>query len=643
MVPSYDFEWDIAAIVLYLMIVLLYFHKPHVKDKIHRIYLALFTCATLSPVFDVISSVAIMKQWPGWIVMSTSTIYYLAIQGITYFFLLYITTQLEQYQRINRGLKHLLKVPVIVITLILLANDYTHWIFGYSNDRIYYLGPLQWVTYAVASFYFAWAVVYVNVHRNAYNPEFRFTIYNICVVNIVTMGLQFTLSAILDKTYLLICFGFAVSMVLLFLTAHTKNAAIDRETGLLNRFYLSETTTKMIYTKLPFNLILVRIADYSMLSGIYGMLRVERLVMEVGKQLGSLVEVGEAFQTNSSTFALIIRGEEGAEALENRIDELLSGERDIDGQKMSFSYLITSIGYPREAADVNALMSYLNYFEKMKKMRYGIIPTTELELRDTARESMVEKAIRRGLDEHNLHVYYQPMCTAGDRRFVTAEALVRLIDPELGFISPGEFIPVAEHSGLMIPVGNYVLEEVCRYISEHDMEALGLEYIEVNLSVVQCLQRDFMDIIHEMTSRYGIKGRYLCFEITETASNCAPEVFTENLRQLVAEGYALALDDFGSGYGNLQRMVTSEFKLVKFDKDMTQQTCASEQLRRAFKKMVDLFHSLELEVVAEGVETKEQYEYLASVHVDYIQGFYFSKPVCEEDFTAFINAHKEAD
>ncbi len=148
-----------------------------------------------------------------------------------------------------------------------------------------------------------------------------------------------------------------------------------------------------------------------------------------------------------------------------------------------------------------------------------------------------------------------------------------------------------------------------------------------------------MEIVHDTLKRHNVEPKYLCFEITETASNCAPEIFTSNLKMLVEEGFCLAMDDFGSGYGNLQRMVTSNFHIVKFDKDITTQTCAAENLRKAFKRMVPLFHSLDLMVVSEGVETQEQYEYLVSVGVNYIQGYYFSKPVPEADFIAFIEAH----
>lgn len=224
---------------------------------------------------------------------------------------------------------------------------------------------------------------------------------------------------------------------------------------------------------------------------------------------------------------------------------------------------------------------------------------------------------------------------------MTAEALVRLKDPKLGEISPTEFIPIAERSGLMITLGNYILEEVCKFISTHNMEELGLKYIEVNLSVVQCMQRDFMEIIHSTINKYKIDKKYICFEITETASNYAPEVFSTNLSMLVDDGHELALDDFGTGYGNLQRMVTTNFAIVKIDKEMIQQTCNSTQLKNAFAKMVSLFHSMNLRIVAEGVETEEQYNFLSKTGVDYIQGFYFSHAIPKDQFIQFLMDNKK--
>ncbi|MCF0130395.1 MAG: EAL domain-containing protein, partial [Pseudobutyrivibrio sp.] len=198
----------------------------------------------------------------------------------------------------------------------------------------------------------------------------------------------------------------------------------------------------------------------------------------------------------------------------------------------------------------------------------------------------------------------------------------------------------AEANGSIITIGNIVLEKVCEFISRDDWDELGLHSIEMNLSAAQILQRNFIKVVKNITEKYNIDKSQLNFEITETASNNAPAVFTENLSLLREEGYHLILDDFGSGYSNLQRLVTSEFDMIKFDKEMTQRTCDDYKLHDFFERMQNIFHSMGAKVVAEGVETKEQFEYLRSIGCDYIQGYYFSKAVPSDEFVAFIKSHR---
>lgn len=142
-----------------------------------------------------------------------------------------------------------------------------------------------------------------------------------------------------------------------------------------------------------------------------------------------------------------------------------------------------------------------------------------------------------------------------------------------------------------------------------------------------------------ITSAHGVKSDLLSFEITETASNCAPVLFTENLNALRERGYRLALDDFGTGYANLQRLITSDFDIIKFDKEMTQRTCDDEKLHGLFEKMQNMFHSMDAKVVAEGVETEEQYLFFKEIGCDYIQGYYFSKALPESEFIEFMRTH----
>lgn len=631
----YHIDFDIAAIVLYVGMIALYLKRPHIKDDMHRIYIALFSCALLTPVSDIISSVSISYKLNGALVIASTSLYYLFLQGVTFFFLFYVIYQLEQYQEIPRLKRFFLKVPVVLMVIMIISNDFTGFIFSYSVESGYKSGSLLWLFFAVSEAYFLWAIIYLTRHRKAFSKRFLLSFYNICFVNLISISVQY-----LIPTYMLISFGFAVSMVLLFLTAHTSNSGINIETKLMNREFFFNIADQLIRKKSKFSMILLRITDYDALTEIYGEKETQNLIKKIALKISSYVNVGEGFQISDNCFAVLIHDPKKAADVQSSFINNLNKISELQNQQIPFSMILTTINYPEKAHNISELTGYLQYFQKTKKYKHGIIPSEEISIRNLTRELEIENIIRNGIKNHLLEVYYQPICSANNQKFITAEALLRLKDSENNYINPDEFIPVAEHSGLMVSLGNYVLSEVCRFISENDMKQLGLNYIEVNLSVVQILQDNFIINLNEIITKYGVDKKYLCFEITETAANCSPEAFKFNLKKLVDEGFELALDDFGTGYGNLQRLIDTHFSIIKFDKNMTQKSLADDSLKQAFSDFIKVFHSLGYKVVAEGVETQEQYEYLKSSQMDYIQGFLFSKPLPELQFKKYILEHK---
>ncbi len=627
----YYIEFDIAAIVLYIVLITAFFARKHFKDRLSIIYVSIMIVSLLAAICDILSAIGINRHFSAPFVIATTGLYYIFLSGITFCFLSYVVYQLETDARMSNLAKHLFRLPIIYYTLLVLTNGVTGWIFSYSIEDRYKKGPLQPFVYTIAAAYLIGTVCYIVYKRKVIDKKLRFAVYNISVVNLIFVVVQSFF-----PEHMIICFGAAVSMVILSMSSNNREVQIDQVTGMMNRDHMAMLLEKKFYNEEDFTAIFIRIADYDQLSNIYGIQITDVLVRNIGKELTEFVGIGKAFQTNTSTFVLIY--DNGTKVKEDirTIDLKLSSSWDVEGQVIPFSYLITHVSVPLRAKSKDAFIACLTYFEKMKRMRYGIVPPEELAVRDKVRETVVERAILEGLADGNLSVFYQPICSAGDVKFVSAEALVRLKDPELGFISPSEFIPVAEKSGLMIEVGNFVFDNVCRFLAESDICKNGVEYVEVNLSVVQCLQRDFMNFVDETIEKYDISPSRICFEITETAANCSPEVFTNNLSELVQRGFKLAIDDFGSGYGNLERMVTSSFSIIKFDKKMTERMCSNEQMRTAFKRMVTLFKMLDLEIVSEGVETEEQYNFLNAAGVDYIQGYYFAKPMTENSYIKFV-------
>ena len=201
---------------------------------------------------------------------------------------------------------------------------------------------------------------------------------------------------------------------------------------------------------------------------------------------------------------------------------------------------------------------------------------------------------------------------------------------------PDLFITAAERNGTIHKIGSIVLEEVCRFIASDEFERLGLEYIEINLSVAQCMQSTLADDILAMLEKYNVSVSQINLEITETAANYDMSAMSENLRKLSEAGISFSLDDFGTGYSNIERVASLPLKIVKLDRTFVNNQ-DNPHMSVFLENFIRMFKQMEMEIVVEGIETEQMVKRFSDLHCDYIQGYYFSKPIPQRDFVEFIS------
>ena len=213
-------------------------------------------------------------------------------------------------------------------------------------------------------------------------------------------------------------------------------------------------------------------------------------------------------------------------------------------------------------------------------------------------------------------------------------------DEKDGFISPEIFIPAAEKSGAIHKIGEFVLEEVCRFIGSDEFKKLGLSYIEVNLSVSQCMQHGLSEKILGIMNKYGVSPEQINLEITETAASFDQSVMTENLAELSSAGISFSLDDYGTGYSNMYRIAALPLKIVKLDKSFVNNQ--TSKMWTILQNTVKMIKDLDMEIVVEGIETKDMVKKFSDLRCDYIQGYYYSKPVPQDEFVKFVSERNSA-
>lgn len=240
-------------------------------------------------------------------------------------------------------------------------------------------------------------------------------------------------------------------------------------------------------------------------------------------------------------------------------------------------------------------------------------------------ENSMRQAVSTGIDE--FIVFYQPVVNVDTQQCTSCEALVRWDSKALGFMGPGEFIPLAEYLGLITSIGDYVLEEACRRCKLWNDNGHPAFYVNVNLSVVQLLQKDVVENIKKILEKTGVNPKNIVLEITESFAINDMHRVMEIITGLKKLGPRIALDDFGTGYSSLNYIKQLPLDIIKVDKTFIDDIVEDDYAQAFVKLIVDLSKTIGTKIVVEGVEHKEQYDLLKRLGVDYIQGYYFGKPV----------------
>lgn len=260
---------------------------------------------------------------------------------------------------------------------------------------------------------------------------------------------------------------------------------------------------------------------------------------------------------------------------------------------------------------------------------------------DRGRDFLLEAALRRAVACNQLHLVYQPLIDLRTGRISGAEALLRWTEPELGPIAPTECIALAEQTGLIMPLGDWVLRTACA--QSRAWQAAGMQAlpIAVNISSVQLRQPDFPQWVRSVLTETGLEGRYLHLEVTEGMLIEDIEMAIDHMRALNALGVQFAIDDFGTGYSSLSYLCRLPVGVLKLDKSFVDELTGDANEARIAKAVIAIAHGLNLQVVAEGVETPAQLVRLRDYGCDQIQGYYFSRPLPPAQFKTWVTEDRQ--
>ncbi|MEO0495871.1 MAG: EAL domain-containing protein [Pseudomonadota bacterium] len=333
-----------------------------------------------------------------------------------------------------------------------------------------------------------------------------------------------------------------------------------------------------------------------------------------------------------------------AAIVSRRIIELMEEPFTVKGQQVFVGASIGISCFPEDGADPGVLLKNADmamYAAKAAGKNTYVFFSRDMNVKAHSRMS-VETDLRLAVEAQEFEVHYQPKVCTTNEEIKGYEALVRWNHPTRGMVSPGEFIPMAEDTGLILPIGYWVLEEACRFAKALHGEGRKLP-VAVNVSMAQFERKDFADRVLEILDRTGIDPKLLELEITESMAMSDTTHAREITQELRALGIKFAIDDFGTGYSSLSTITKLPFDVFKIDRSFINQMGDDREARIIVKTILAMAQSLELETLAEGVETKEQAEQLGELGCHDAQGFLYAKPMSGDALRKWIESHEKSD
>lgn len=632
----WNLSFDYATAFLLIMIIVWYFNEKRIPLKSHRVFLCFITVAFAATGLEIgAAHIARSVESFGFgLYSSVIHIQKFATFLIPIIFAYYILHLAHVNLNERKIIKAFLGIAVILNGVAISLNPFLKWAFTFENGR-YVLGYASIILYVVA----AAMILICLITMIKSSKEILFVKSAVIVFNI-TCGVA---ACIIQIFFNVPTLNFMIMVICLSLYYYLQNSGsvTDSVTRLFNRKFMGEYVQNEFLSQRRFGIISVAMDDFKFINKTYGVDNGDNLLLQVGGYLDSINANIAAFRFGSDQFCLVIT--KNIEDIGN-IAELIQERFRHPWYNESFSGIMMSasiccIECPKEAENYGELIEVMDYSMAIaKKTRKGSITlASDVELDILRNDKAVEKAVKLAMDRDELMVYYQPIFSVGKGVYNSAEALVRLNDDKLGWISPEKFIPIAEKNGLIIEIGEMIFEKVCKFIRDFKLHETTIEYVEVNISPIQLVQIDFADRIIELMKKYEILPSQINIEITETATLGTVSVIQDNINKLVDYGINFSLDDYGSGYSNIDYINNMPFKIIKLDKYLIWDAFKNSKAEITLEYTIGMLNALELSIVAEGVETAEMRDNLVNIGCHYMQGWYYSKAICDIEFIELIS------
>lgn len=646
-------DYDYAAVFIFFILLIFYYFRNHLPLFQNRFFFAITWISLAATIFDIgyglIQNMPVSERVliPRWVVWLINECYYFANITITPLFTMYASALVDFFdtstENEKRTFRLLAVTPYVIAGIVLLINPFVPkeitLAFRIDEYNNYVRGSVCFVAlYAVTFYYILLAFGLIFRYRKTLQKGKK-----VILLSFVFFAFAGAVMQWLFPQMLVQCFSVAIAVMVFSYNIEQTTELIDSQTNLYNQQAFNVLTIRQFRQTKQFTVVGVLIDDIFFLSATYSQEYLDKINQEIGVFLNKEFPNALSYHLGLGQFGIVFENTDprDIERAVFNIRTRFHQQWNAQDTRILLYCRLCVIECPEDAQSTAEIIDILHLVANDERYKSALIYAHNIDIAYRRRTITLEHVLKNALSENKFEVYFQPIYSTAKRRLIGAEALIRLRDDDGNFISPEEFIPIAEKTGVILRAGEFVFDTVCRTLARINLERYGIEKIDVNLSVTQCMQEILAEQIISIQEIYQIPSRILDFEITETATAYTPEILLRNMQTLTEHGIELSLDDYGSGYSNMNYMLNLPFSLIKLDKEIVWKAFSNNKASIALSSTIQMVKSLGMLVLAEGIETNEQADWLTRLGVDYFQGFYYGRPLPADDFLELMKISTE--
>lgn len=629
--------FDITALLVSIIMLFTYYLRRNIFMKsgyYYSVYLGLLILLSFSEIFldfvhDGIISVDI-RWWYSFKVLAMFLTYFLTYIVLRYFM------AVMSFRRLGRAFGIVIIVYVFIMSALLVTTPFTGWILK-VEDSIIIRGSLYLLPYYVGLFTIAIVLISAFLFREKLSKSGLIVVLGSSLILILAGIWQIFFAD--DVDIKLFAYAYMIVGMLLYTTLQDPYLYYYKYNLCFNeRCFLDSVDNRLSEGK-KFSVFFLGIDNMGLVVEALPETKREELENRIISMLHEVCKKKNVFIIDELSFAIITTQDvrEVVVRVSNQVDKICF---DLD-MKKSLSPIIYAFRYDAFYT-FDHIYKALSYV-KDKKDRDNesdsivFLNTSRFDYYD--RELKVYSAVMRAIKNESFSVYFQPIFNSDNSDFVSAEALLRIEDKELGLIYPSEFIPVAEKNGLMGKLGELVFNRVCSIASKYNLHSLGMDFIDINLSYMQCIRSDLADKMIETTKKYHLSPGFINLEITDRAFQVDENsAMMSNIKKLMDFGMTFTIDNFGTAAASAEKIIRFPVRYVKFDRSVIWNSLLSDKCKIVTGNMVHMIRDLKLKAVACGIETDNLLGVISDMEFSYYQGYYFSKPIPEDEFVYFLTS-----